>query len=571
MRLLLPALLVFLLVLAAPKEGFSLSPSIKIHSPESKTYSSADILLNVSTDMVSTVAYSLNSQPYQTLYANNISGNAIIKASQGANTITISAAANGTDQSAATQSFSVQPFQPTCSINVKGLSAQGDFAVFTVENTGTSEQDIDYSVKINLNKTHTGKEKVAAGQKKEVRNGYIFKIGSYQLEASATSSCGASDVDITSYSKTGPSACTNPGAVHDTFRANSTEGKTYRCNNGVWEIVQPFTNANQKYCSSANRCGDGVLNCGETAQTCPADYNSSFAKCDCANKKFFADNRLVSPGEFFGFCKANCSLECLSDFSCKTGDECRNFFCLPKPGKCGVRINDFDYTQQVGLNETGFVFATIKNTGLITENITTKVFLMNNPVNASWVLMNPDSENLQNFFYRSGFIGNHELKLEASSDCGSSDSKQATVNIRGVVSVAAQKLLLETDAKLPAEKIDLAPGFEKALTISLKTSQPQIFTIKVTGVPADWLDYPSVVGITEDRDINIFLKPSQEGAYNMTIEVHGSDKTFAQTSALNITSPEKPAQLGLDPIAAAVILVLAFAGIFYIGIRQLEF
>lgn len=540
-------------------------PATKINSPENKAYFSTDILLNVSTNIISNITYNLNGGPQKTLYNNSLSGASIVEARQGQNTLTL-IAYNGIDQKTDSKQFSVE----RCAIDVGGLSSKDDSVLFTLENTGSVSQDIDYSIKINLNKTHTGRETLGAGQKKQVSNPFVFKIGSYQLEISATSNCGGKDDDLASYSKTGPTDCLNPSAPHGTFRTNSTEGKTYICNNGFWKALSPFSSDDAKYCQAANRCGDGVLNCGETSKSCPADYRESLARCDCASKKFYGDTRLASPGEFFDRCKTNCTLECISDFSCQTAYECKDFHCYPKSGRCGVKIQDFDYTQQVGLNEQGYAFATIKNTGLITENITARLLIRDYLINSSWSFLNPDSAKLINFLYKSDFVGTQGIKLEAASDCGENDMKSATINVVNTTVISALSTPLDTEVNLLSEKAETNVGKEKSISFSIKTNQPQIFTIQASGVPDDWLDYPKTIGITEDRDLNIFVRPKKEGDYNITVSVSGKEKVFTRASSLHVV-PELQQTLNTDfsfwPVVLFLIVVLVV--VLYSGSKYL--
>ncbi len=568
MKLIIGTLVFTLLTAALLPFASAATPAIFISSPEAgKQYFTDFILLNVSTDIIANVSYALNNGPSASLYKNDVKGESTITLKQGQNDLLV-IAQNGTDKAQKSLSFRLE----RCRIDAKDIGARGDSVIFAVENTGTLEQDIQYSVKVNLNKINVSTDKLLSGQKKEYAVPFVFKLGNnYQLEANVTSSCGAQDFVGSGFAKTGPSSCLNPAGGHDTFRTNSTEGKTYRCNNGVWGIVEPFTSAEDKYCSGGDRCGDGVLNCGETKETCLADFTGSAARCDCRNKKFFNQTKLTNPAEFFDVCKSNCTLDCLSDFSCQEAYECKSFQCLPKAGRCGVKIQDFDYTEQTGINENGFIFANIKNTGLIVENITTKVYLRNSLINKTSFLLNSEAEKLEASYYKSGVVGDQEIKIEASADCASTDTKTATVNVRNIVVVPAIGRPLVTGVKLLSEKIETALGSEKSLTLNLKTSQPQIFLIKVLGVPEDWLDYPSTIGITEDRDVNIFIKPKNQGNYTLTVLAEGKNQTFTSRASLNVLQPKQETALDQTIIIwMIVVLVVVFSGVIFAGARYLR-
>ncbi len=418
---------------------------------------------------------------------------------------------------------------------------------------------------MNLNKTATGRQTVQAGQINEVLFPFNFKLGTYQLEVNATATCGSSDFLTGSFSKTGPLRCSNPDGVHGDFRPNSTESKVYKCNNGAWEIVQEFL-----YCNS-NRCGDGVLNCGETSQSCPQDFKESAARCDCAGRGFFSQQR-INPIQFYDACKTNCSLGCISDFSCPKGYGCADFGCVASLGRCSVKIQDFDYTKEFLAGEPGQAFASVKNNGLIRENITLKLFVDSSNYNQTSFILDEDSERLASLGYRPG-VGDHNLELNANADCGATGSVTASFSVKNISIVQASGgLSLATQALLLTKSAEIAQGSQKPISIDIATTRPQIFSLSVSGVPSDWLDYPQTIGVSQEKTINIFVSPKQAGNYTLAITLSGAEQTFKMETAITATGAAVQTAQTSDTtiIVFGALTVLLFGIALFFGHRHLE-
>jgi len=568
MRLLALSGFIILFILALPYVS-SLSPVLQIDSPQNRQYFTPDITFTASTPtVISNVSYSLNSGNFIVLYNNSLGPKSIlITGKQGDNRIT-ARAENGTEKISQTIDFKVEK----CTFDLRDIKPIGNSIVFTAENTGTVQQIINYTIKVNLEKIRNSLETVNSGETKSVSTPYTFTIGkTYQLEAIGKSDCGGTDAVTLGYSKTGPSPCINPDGEHNTFRTNSTDGKTYRCNNSLWEDIKVSGSAEYEYCKTS-RCGDGVINCGETQYTCLQDYNSSAARCDCYNKTFYGEAQKPFAEEFYQLCKTNCSLDCLSDYDCKAGDYCRGLTCSPKLGRCAVQIRDLDYTKEMSKGQTGFVFANIKNTGLIRENISARLYVDNVKVNDTHSVFDPDTDRFVSMPY-TGSPGKHNFTFEAkTNDCLSSDTKQlAFFTVNEIPVVKSPDLPLSTEVALQKNYLKTSSGVENAFFLDIQTNQPQIFDLKVSGVPEDWLDYPKTVGITESRTLNIFVKPKQAGEFNLTIEIQGKEKSF--TSSVTLKVDARPSQKELDPlvvIAVSVSVIVLLLIVVFLGSKYLK-
>ena len=111
--------------------------------------------------------------------------------------------------------------------------------------------------------------------------------------------------------------------------------------------------------------------------------------------------------------------------------------------------------------------------------------------------------------------------------------------------------------------METAAGIEKPIRVKIATTKPQLFSLRVSGVPAEWLSYPSTIGVTEDRLVNIFVKPLTAGDYNITVHVQGAEQNFTNMASLKVETAEEKIVTNQKTIifllAAVVILfVLAF-------------
>ena len=456
-----------------------------------------------------------------------------------------------------------------CGVDARELTGKGDLLSLVLENTGTLQEEVDYTIKVNLNDTATGYARLGVGEKKEVLHNFTFNVGNYQLEASAKSDCGAQDYVSAGYAKTSaPSDCTNPLGVHGSYRGEALENKIFKCNNGFWEFVSSDSSS---YCSATtiSRCGDGIVNCGETKDTCAIDYNIS-VQCHCGNNTLYVENKSRSVQEFFNTCKSTCNLDCNIDPDCQSGLICSDFRCVGKPVNCGVEIRDFDYTKQIAVGERGQIFANIKNTGSVKENITARVLVDNGKLNETSFVLNSGSDKLSAFTYSSS-VGQHSVILEAAADCGSKASESVKLIVRNISVSALPDVPLATSVSLQAENIETVLGAEKPILVNVKTTKPQIFNLKVTGVSPDWLNYPSTVGVSDERSVTLFVKPKEKGDYNITIFFEGKEQNFTTTARLKVRTEAEEISINQKLIIALVVSVaILFSLAFFLASRLLH-
>ncbi len=571
----------------------STAPTITIYSPHNTSYNTTSVLLNLSTDVLSNVTYKLNDGVSVALFDNNFAGEANLgdltsKPIEGSNKIFISAS-NGTDTANTTIFFTVDTTSPTvnlrspednvvvdspiqnfdfvssdmsssstecslylngskiagpinalkdsknrltgalplgrhvwsvkckdnaqntgeasrnitvnekCEINVTELTGKGGNISMTLENMGTLQTEIDYSIKVNSKETSIGYSNLSAGEKKEALHNFVFPDGTHRLEAVIKPSCGPQKHFASNYTK----------------------------------ITQPVETPIQP----------GVA-------------------CDCANKQIVIGNNNGTIEEFFNSCRYVCNVQCVFDSNCKSGNVCRSYSCVPRSAKCGVDIQDFDYMKQTAVGEAGKIFANIKNSGELKEDIKINMSVGSLSIGSLSLALGPGVDKLLEFSYNRS-VGKYKIVLDVSADCGSSDKEEAYSEVKNVSVKSLPDIALATDISLQKNSLETAPGIEKPLRVKISTTKPQIFSLRVSGVPAEWLSYPSTIGVTNDRLVNIFVKPLTAGDYNITVHVQGTEQNFTSMASLKVETAEEKIVTNQKTIifllaAVVIIFVLAF-------------
>ncbi len=459
--------------------------------------------------------------------------------------------------------------KPNCGVFVKNLALVNDSISFLIENTGSIDEVVDYTLTVNLQKILASYSKINVTQSIPVQTTYGFGLGVYQIEAEGKADCGASSSQKLGYAKSPGenTSCILPTGDHNQITCDTAKRALIQCQNGLWKT---YTKDSTGYCASCGHCGDGIINCGETETACPQDFGIS-VNCNCQNKTVTIGFTPRTGQDFYSYCKSSCGLQCNTDSECQTGYECINNACSKRSGSCLVSIKNFDYTKQITSDQEGYVLASIKNTGVLNGSITVKFFL-DNSQRGSFVipLLTPGQENGTSFYFKTT-AGPHDIRLEALSNCGALDKKSATINAFSSSSTPAGQTASLTEANISFGKPNTTIGSGSEITLSLLSIKPQVVKITVTGVPEEWLDYPKIIGLEKDRTVRVFVEPKQVGDYNLTIYVEGKEKNFTFSSNLKVL--EKPAEKRLETENIAliiVVLIAIFSVVVYLGSRVLH-
>ncbi len=460
--------------------------------------------------------------------------------------------------------------QPNCGVFVKNLAIGNNNTIsFDVENTGTIDETVDYKLTVNLQKVFSEYSKLNVTDSISAQTVYSFGFGVYQIEAEAKADCGTSNSQKLGYAKSPGenTSCIIPDGAHEEIKCDTGKRGLIQCQNGLWKT---YTKDPTGYCASCGHCGDGIINCGETQTDCPKDYGLD-VRCDCGNKTLVIGLTPKTVQEFYDYCKGSCGLGCNQDSDCQIGYECINYACSKRSGSCAISIKNFDYTKQIFGDQEGYVLASIKNTGVLNGSVTVRFYLDNSQRGTFSIPISvPGQENGTSFYYKTT-PGAHEVKLEALSNCGALDKENATVNVFSASTVPAGQRASITEANSTPARINTTIGKGSEISLSLLSATPQVMKISVKGVPEEWLDYPRILGVENDRTVRIFVDPKQVGDYNLTIYVEGKEKNFTFSSNLRVS--EKPAEKKLETENIAliiVVLIAIFCAVIFLGAKVLH-
>src|SRR3989338_5777297 len=306
--------------------------------------------------------------------------------------------------------------QPNCGVFVRNLTILNNNTIsFLVENTGTIDQVVDYTLTINLQKILANYSKANITNSFSVQTGYNFGFGVYQIEAEAKADCGATNLEKLGYSKSPGqnTSCIIPDGANGEIKCDISKRGLLQCQNGLWNT---YTKDPTGYCVSCGHCGDGLINCGETQTNCPQDYGLDVS-CNCENRTLVIGLTPKTTQEFYDYCKSPCGLECNTDTDCQTGYECIDYKCGKRSGSCLVSIRNFDYTKQISVDQEGYLLGSIKNTGVLNGSVAVKFFLDDSQRGSfSIPSLLPGQENSTAFYFRTT-AGSHRIRIEALSSC----------------------------------------------------------------------------------------------------------------------------------------------------------
>ncbi|MBI4163410.1 MAG: hypothetical protein HY512_00990 [Candidatus Aenigmarchaeota archaeon] len=464
--------------------------------------------------------------------------------------------------------------QPNCGVFVRNLTINNNNIVsFLIENTGTINQIVDYTLKVNLQTAVINYTKINITKSVPVQTVYNFPLGVHQVEAEAKTDCGATSLEKLGYAKSPGenTSCILPTGNHNQISCDTNKRTLIQCQNGLWNV---YTKDPTGYCASCGHCGDGTVNCGETQTSCPQDFGLSVS-CDCTNRTLTLGLTPKTGQEFYNYCKSSCNLTCFSDSDCQEGAQCVDYGCSQRSGSCLVSVKNFDYTKQLSVSSEGYAIATIKNTGVLNGSVNVKFFVDNlERGNVRLPTMIPGKENSTSFYFKFNQPGSKTLKLEATSSCGAFDRETANITVYTANTVGPGQSQSVTEATFSSSEnatVNTTVGQGKELKLGLLSSQPQVIRISVTGIPEEWLDYPKIIGVENDRSVRIFVDPKTPGDYNFTVFVEGKEKNFTFASTLKVLDKVPVKKLETTNIMLIIVVLIAiFCVVVYLGSRVLH-
>jgi hypothetical protein len=152
--------------------------------------------------------------------------------------------------------------------------------------------------------------------------------------------------------------------------------------------------------------------------------------------------------------------------------------------------------------------------------------------------------------------------------------------MRGVFSLASfftAVLLLLPPSALAADtggstSVSLSPRIYNTLPcesingrIDIAAASPGTFSIRMSGIPQEWVEYPESVYVSGKKTVNFIVNPKKGGNYRLRIDVSGSGKTFSFDRKLWVGGNDKGAEVAQEPAANETGLAGGMAGMVSAG------
>lgn len=130
--------------------------------------------------------------------------------------------------------------QPTCSVDITGLDVSGGIIYYSIRNSGTGSEIIDYSIKVNAGSVQSGSFSLAAGSSKSDQKAYSFGYDSYVITLQATADCGSTDSQTITHTVFRPYSCNSPSGYEGDRRCDYSLGERLECRDGYWVRISGF-------------------------------------------------------------------------------------------------------------------------------------------------------------------------------------------------------------------------------------------------------------------------------------------------------------------------------------------
>lgn len=497
-----------------------------------------------------------------------------------------------------------------CGVDVFGLIVRDNlYMVGRINNTGDQYENIIYQFFVGGRLAGNGSLNLSKHEVITVEQEYPFSVGDYEINLTANIGCGYQDSESMMHIVKQPFECSDPYGLPGQNMCDYSSQQYLACSGGEWVVVAENSS---DYCYNCpGVCGDSVCNCGEN-ETCPdcvceqeyiddyrcyggesqrgyqysdcstewryweyCDYGCSNGVCnprgtgtycDCSGEQYIfnGESQGIRNLAFYENCSSECNLECFYNSDCLTGYGCLDFECISDfEIVCGVYIYSPDYSNNIMGNEQGFITAGVRNTGAWTETITLNFYLSGNLLESYSINLTEDEEAERTaYFTRSP--GVYQVRVNASADCGSTDTRYDTLSVMeggevpgpvcdydGVCDSGEDNLFcpedcpavivpLVTDVSFRPGELDIELHRGKVVSIDIQSSMEQVFNVSVSGIPQDWVDYAPTYEISGVETLFLYVNPRGLGTYSMDIHVRAESEglEFNTTIPVYVAVPQ---------------------------------
>jgi hypothetical protein len=438
------------------------------------------------------------------------------------------------------------PQPGTCGVEITGLDVSGGIIYYSIENTGSGAETIDYTVKINTNVIQTGSFSLSSNSVKSDHIGYSFGYDSYVITLQADTDCGVNDAQTITHSVFRPYSCLDPLGFEGEYRCDYSLDRRLKCIDSYWVEVSGFYDHCEDRdddCTSRwldqYRCDGDVIQRRYRYSDCDTSWRN-WEVCDydcyrgyCTDYYGYRyDYGRCSSGwictDYYhrAYQDSNCDLG--QSYYCPNGctsGACRSSGIVYPPVtptyQCGVSIEEFDFSDTVGVGNRATATFTARNTGRSSQTMTFQVYVDSQLEDSHKVTAGSGASFTKTFdFYPD--VGLHNIEVKARVDCGKIDSRRAQVRVESgfIPDPSPQPSISVTDVDVSPNQIDLEPFESKVFAIEIKSAVTQSFTIDISGMDADWLSYPSSVSVSKGtKRVYVYVSPQKDGVYPLNIKV----------------------------------------------------
>ena len=411
----------------------------------------------------------------------------------------------------------------TCGVDVYGLNVEGSKIIAHIKNTGNWKELVSYTIYVNDNEASSEEKVLEAGKiwDLEVEHNFEPSYSEYRIRIEVNTDCTAEDSEEMGHWHYTTYTCSNPPGVEGQNRCDPTSQKVLVCRNGEW------VDSGLDYCYN-----------------CPSPYEPEY-KCQSGwTGNYRCDNGNVQRE----YKHRNCVTEWVTIKECEKG--CYNGVCRDwaEEEMCGVEITSLDFESNIMDNGPGRATLVVKNTGHQTEEIELITYIDGNEHSVQEFEL-AEGESKTKIVHYSSSAGAHSLKFKAITDCGKTDFKSTSFNVYRTVRMSfiesePQAEYLETKAGFSPEKLDIPLGRSGVIRVSLQTSEPQVFTLDVRGVPEDWISYNREMRVDRKKTSYIYITPKETGTYTLELEALALDENqkFSSQVKLFVAQPQEESQ-----------------------------